>query len=66
MKFEFEKIDNYHMRAKVLGGWLVKAIEDVYHKDSFGAATGYDRRVAMAFVPDPKHSWNIGREKING
>jgi len=60
MKFEFENIDDFHDRAKVPGGWLVKAYEDVVHDtDSSGKVGGWDWRVAMAFVPDPDHSWEI-------
>lgn len=60
MKFEFENIDDFHQRAKVQGGWLVKAIENVTHvTDHQGMADGWDWRVAMAFVPDPEHSWTI-------
>jgi len=60
MKFEFEQIDNWHTRAKVPGGWLVKATESVVHvTDINGIDDGYDWRIAMAFVPDPKHEWTI-------
>lgn len=57
---EFEEIDAYHQRAKVHGGWLVKAHEPVAHStDSNGMQDGWDWRVAMAFVPDPKHEWSL-------
>ena len=61
MEFNFEKIDDYHQRAKVHGGWLVKAFEDVAHmEDGYRPSiTGFDFRIAMAFVPDPDHSWTI-------
>ena len=61
MKFKFEKIDDYHQRAKVPGGWLVKAIEDVAHmEDNYRPSiTGFDIRIALAFVPDAKHMWEI-------
>ena len=60
MKFEWETIDSYHFRAKVIGGWLVKVTEDVSHPDGYGAASnGWDWRIAMAFVPDPSHEWEI-------
>jgi len=55
---EWEEIDPYHWRAKVRGGWLVKAMEDVSHDLSdTGMRSGWDFRVAMAFVPDPEHLW---------
>jgi hypothetical protein len=54
----WEDIDNYHRRAKVFGGWLVKTFEDVHRTDKF-EPTGYDWRVAMAFVPDPNHEWEL-------
>ena len=64
MKFDFEQIDSYHQRAKVHGGWLVKAFEDVTHDtDHQGMAEGWDWRVAMAFVPDPNHEWVIHEEE---
>lgn len=61
MKFEFTDIDNYHQRAKVIGGWLVKTHESVYHLGTSVSAggDGWDLRVAMTFVPDPDHKWVI-------
>lgn len=59
MIFKFEQIDNYHQRAKVPGGWLVKAYEDVMHNHEQGNQNGLDWRVSMTFVPDPEHSWLI-------
>ena len=57
----WEQIDPYHQRAAVIGGWLVKAYEDVQtHRDSsMGLCTdsGYEWRVAMCFVPDEGHYW---------
>ncbi len=57
----FEKIDDEHERAKVFGGWLVKTYTDVHHLDNGISAggEGWDWRVAMAFVPDPDHEWNV-------
>ncbi len=48
MKIEFawEVIDAQTLRAKVLGGWLVR-----YH-----SPTG---SVALTMVPDPKHVWTV-------
>ncbi len=60
--FNFEQIDDSHQRAKVFGGWLVKSFENVYHAemtDHHSGGEGWDWRVAMAFVPDPKHEWEI-------
>jgi hypothetical protein len=61
MKLDFEQIDSHHQRAKVPGGWLVKAFENVSHSllDG-GMSDGWDWRVAMAFVPDPNYEWDIG------
>lgn len=33
MALVWEQIDNYHQRAKVFGGWLVKAYEDNYDEN---------------------------------
>ncbi len=63
MKFEFEKIGDQHERAKVHGGWLVKAFSDVYQNSPInGNGTGWDWRIAMTFVPDPHHEWVIDKE----
>ena len=63
IKLEFEVIDDHHQRAKVIGGWLVKAYEDVTHVlPGQGLQSGWDWRVAMAFVPDPNHEWTIDEE----
>lgn len=63
LKFEFETIDDNHQRAKVIGGWLVKATEDCFvslHEDS-RPETGYQWTASIAFVPDPKHEWEIDK-----
>ena len=59
VKLNWEIIDDYHQRAKVPGGWLVKAYEDVVHTDGVdgGMESGFDLRIAMCFVPDPAHLW---------
>ena len=56
---EWEEIDSYHRRAKVHGGWLVKAYEDVFHLADLQKGDGWDWRVSMTFVPDPDHKWEI-------
>lgn len=64
-KLEWESIDNYHLRAKVFGGWLVKAMEDVIHNtDQQGMRSGWDFRVAMCFVPDPEYKWEVETEDM--
>ena len=61
IKMIFEAIDSQHSRAKVYGGWLVKAFEDVAHDVTCPGFNPCNRdvRVAMAFVPDPKHRWKL-------
>ena len=55
----FERIDNEHQRAKVYGGWIVKAFDEVmtpmYPGDP--PKDGYEWRISMCFVPDPNHDW---------
>ena len=63
---EWEHIDAWHQRAKVPGGWLVKAFEDVNHVVDGVYAHGWDYRVAMCFVPDPTHSWQITTDTSTG
>lgn len=59
----WEVIDNHHLRCPIFGGWLVKANENVtYFTDNQGYTTGWDYRIAMAFVPDPGHEWKLGEE----
>ena len=56
----WENIDDYHKRAKVTGGWLVKAFEDVYEDRSDygqGMVAGWQWRIAICFVPDPNYEW---------
>lgn len=61
----WENIDNYHQRAKVFGGWLVKAIEDVVHDTSQrGMVSGHDFRIAMCFIPDSRHEWEVETNEI--
>lgn len=58
---EWEQIDAYHERAEVHGGWLVKAYAEVSNFSDDGRLLhqGYDLRIAMTFVPDPQHVWEI-------
>ena len=56
---------NKDTRARVFGGWLVKAYECQEHA-SYMTDQGYWARtqshemsVSMAFVPDPQHRWDI-------
>jgi len=57
VKLQWEVIDQNHQRARVPGGWLVKAYENVAHKEKKEYGYGWDYRIAMAFVPDPNHEW---------
>jgi len=55
---EWEVIDPYLQRAKIPGGWLVKAYEDVVHdREHAGMVPGWDFRIALCFVPDPDYAW---------
>lgn len=57
---EWEDIEPGRLeRAKVLGGWLVRGFEDVSHNTNNGLQSGWDWRVALAFVPDINHEWKI-------
>lgn len=49
IKFEWEEIDTNTQRAKVIGGWIITY--------SFMFADG----VAMQFIPDPLHTWQIDK-----
>ena len=57
----FERIDNEHQRAKVPGGWIVKAFGEVMTQlhPGHNASDGYEWRIAMCFVPDPEHKWQL-------
>lgn len=61
MKWEPEQIDDNHQRMKVPGGWIVKAYENVctFLGYDYDIRNGYEWRVAMCFVPDPNHEWEI-------
>lgn len=64
----WEQIDDYHLRAKVIGGWIVKAYEDVMHQDPNEEDqwdSGYDYRVAICFVPDQNHEWKLEEDKAH-
>jgi len=54
MKIEWEDVDEYHVRAKVPGGWLVKVLD-----------WGDGRWVVTTefFYPDPSHLW---RDEVAG
>jgi hypothetical protein len=60
---EWEMIDGFHFRLKVLGGWVFKVMEDVvHHNESHGMIPGWDWRPAICFIPDPNHEWIIIKE----
>ena len=57
---KWERIDDYHQRAKVPGGWLVKAHENVIHfTEDRGMESGWDYRISMCFVPDSEYQWEV-------
>ncbi len=56
---EWEDIDEYHKRARVINGWLVKATENVWvslHED-VRPQQGYAWQVSICFVPDSEGAW---------
>lgn len=63
----WEQIDTYTQRAAVIGGWLVKAYENVCTAGTGYSALGdkgYEWRIAMTFVPDEGHHWKSDWTKI--
>jgi hypothetical protein len=42
--------------ARVHGGWLVKVLEPISPSD---ANRNTDYHIAMVFVPDPNHEWEM-------
>lgn len=67
-KLEWEAIDNYHERAKIFGGWLVKAYSLIEHAAYSESGWTWQReqsqemQVTMTFVPDAKHEWNLDNQ----
>lgn len=74
MKIEFETLESNIsatiQRAKVPGGWLVLAVDDVLSQMAQGNITGFEWRSNITFVPDPTYSWkdtpDINTPKCNG
>lgn len=63
----WEQIDPYTQRAAVIGGWLVKAYEDVCTTNTgihAAGGKGYEWRIAMTFVPDVAHHWKSDWSKV--
>ena len=57
---EWEQVDDYHKRARVPGGWLVKTFENVWDGVAEGRPEcGHQWRVAMCYVPDPERQWRL-------
>jgi len=64
--WKWEELDEETLRVKVIGGWLILAREAVAHDmsaDGRGLVAGWDFRPALAFVPDPKHEWEIDHDR---
>lgn len=61
---KWEDIGDGFCRAKVFGGWLVSHTEWAYHAMPDGGMNhGWDTRVALTFVPDPNHEWEVNQEE---
>jgi hypothetical protein len=56
-----ETSDGYLERLKVFGGWLVRSSNAVYHDrgGNYPVNLCHESRVALVFVPDPNHEWQI-------
>lgn len=54
---EWETIDPYHKRAKVIGGCLIKAYEDIFEQVNNSIQDGYNFRISICFIPDEGHYW---------
>jgi hypothetical protein len=48
-------------RARVHGGWLIVAIDDVYIDMGNEMLTGYQWRSSLVFVPDQSAGWMYGQ-----
>jgi hypothetical protein len=60
VELKWEKVDDHVFRAKIEGGWLVKAYEGIgYPKPEGRGWMGYDCKIAICFVPDPKYNWKL-------
>ena len=51
--FEWEELDNYTERLKVIGGWIIKSENSLYENGKWALSE------SMVFVPDPNHEWEI-------
>jgi len=66
MALNWQQVDDFTRRAKIYGGWLVQAHEPVVHDTADrGMSDGWDFRIAMCFVPDAEHLWEVV-EKFTG
>jgi hypothetical protein len=52
MKFEWEKLDEGTVRAKVFGGWVLYVYD-------ISRSSGEETVSSLAFIPDLKHEWII-------
>lgn len=65
MKFEWERLEDQSfehythfttLRAKVIGGWIIRTNEYTFDEPSVAASE------SLVFVPDPKHEWVIDEQ----
>ena len=56
---KWEAIDNYTSRAKIKGGWLVKAFDPVMCELNGEPVQSGEHHIALCFVPDPMHGWKL-------
>jgi len=64
----WEKIDDFHFRTKVFGGWLVKVYEHVEHASItphgfWERIQSQEMNVSMCFVPDLNWKWQLKESK---
>ena len=52
-RWEWEKLDEFNWRAKVIGGWLIKTRMFIEGK------RGVVMSESMVFIPDSEHQWGI-------
>jgi hypothetical protein len=54
IKWQGEKLDDFTVRFKVIGGWLVRVI-DIYEESC---------ALTQNFIPDADHKWEIDTEEL--
>lgn len=67
LQWGWERLDENTMRAKVIGGWIIRCIGGLLKAEvvTVKEARNIPMSESMIFVSDPEHQWTIVQPKVD-